>query len=157
MSVPSSWSSPLALVACLLAACATDPNEGLVGSWRSAPEDLQPSGWYEIRLSFSNFGAFEQEARNYGIYQGQQPDQLSAYNRLTGRYRVDGAGLTFHANREAFWDPTFYGPEEQEIEQNMTLYDEGRFVLDGDHLVIHFTSYPADAPVPAVAKFTRER
>ena len=113
MSAPSHWSSRLSLLACLLASCATDPNEDLVGSWRSAAEDLQPSGWYEIRLSFTSFGAFEQEVRSYGAYQGQERDQLSAYNRLTGRYRVDGAGLTFHVNREAFWDPTFHGPEEQ--------------------------------------------
>jgi hypothetical protein len=141
----------------LPAGCATEPSGGLTGMWRSAPENLQPAGRYEVLLSFNSFGGFEQQVRNYGIYPGQNLDQLSAYTKAKGTYRTEGNRLIIDLDRQAWWDPTFYGPDEQEAGYEGSVYDDGRFTVDGDHLVLHYTSYPLDAPVPSSAEFTRER
>jgi hypothetical protein len=157
MAALTPWSSRLTLLSFLLAACATEPEAGLVGYWKSAPENLEPSGSYETWLSFNSFGGFEQQVRGYGIYPGQGQNELSAYTKIKGTYRIEGDRLIFDSDRQAWWDPTFYGPDEHEAKDDSRLYDEGRFTLDGDHLVLHYISYPLDAPVATSAEFTRQR
>jgi hypothetical protein len=156
MAPPFSRCSPLAVLF-LLAACSTEPSGDLVGTWSSAPEDLQPSGHYQVLLSFTAQGGFEQQVQNYGLYPGQDPNQLSAYTKIRGTYRTEGDRLIVDADRQIWWDPTFYGPDEQEAEDSSTLFDQGRFSLDGDRLVLHYTTYPADAPVPTAMELTRAR
>lgn len=74
----------------LLLSCLADPrSDDLVGTWKTAPMDLEPSGWYETLLSFSRYGVFESEVRSYGVYPGQDRNELSAYSRIKGTYRME--------------------------------------------------------------------
>jgi hypothetical protein len=142
-----------------LSGCVTDPaSEDLVGSWRTAPEDLSPSGWYQSRLSFNVFGVFESEVRDYGLYPGQDRNALSAYSRIEGTYRVEGDRLIFRTSRMVWWD-RFYGarsPEQVEEPYHASLYDDARYTVQGDRLILQYLSYPFDAPVPTSWEFTRE-
>ena len=153
------WSHRLALLFLpLISACITDtPAEDLAGTWLTAPADLEP-GWYETRLSFSVYGVFEQEVRSYGMYPGQDRNELSAYSKIKGTYRVEGDRISFETTSTAWWDPQFYGPRERVLKPyKVTLYDESRYRLEGTRLVLAYTSYPVDAPVPSSQDFIRER
>jgi hypothetical protein len=143
----------------LLSSCIADPpSDDLIGTWKTAPVDLEPSGWYETLLGFSKYGAFESEVRSYGIHPGQDRNELSAYSRIEGTYRIDGDRLSFESNRLVWWEPQFYGSQEQVLEPyRISLYDDGRYDLEGERLLLQYTAYPADAPVPASMEFARER
>jgi len=65
------WSSALFLVFAI--ACAGPTVSGptaLNGTWRTAPENASPRGWYSRSLNFGPDGTFTSEFRSYGIYVG---------------------------------------------------------------------------------------
>ena len=130
----------------------TSPSSSsIVGSWATAPEDLQPNGWYEIRRAFTPIGTYRFEARMYGVYPGQPRNELSAYSVIDGNYRVAGDSLFETAHRETTWD-RFYGanspPTVRDIPDDYWSRSRSRFAVQGSTLVLDYFSYPADAPVP---------
>ena len=123
----------------------------LVGEWATAPMDLSPNGWYEIRMTYGSDGAYTFEARDYGIYPGQARDFLSAYSRLEGSYRVEGDSIHRMARRETTWD-SFYGLSSAPVVRDIAPNDyfinwSSKYMIVGSRLILDYYSYPADAPV----------
>ena len=133
---------------------------GLVGQWKTAPQNLSPQGWMQYEKTFDARGRFTDRVRTYGLYPGQARNTLSAYHEGVGTYRIEGDRLFFRQERLSDWD-SFYGANSPVRTTKLTGADgasEGMtFVLDGDVLTFHYLSYPADAPVPTTARFTRSR
>ena len=132
----------------------------LVGRWVSSRNNLSPEGWNPSSLTFTIDGRFTSENRMYGLYEGQRRDDLSAFTRIEGRYRIVRDQLTFEPLRLVWWDH-FYGARSREHVEDPypwgDLFDDARYSMRDDHLTMSFTVYPADAPLPAVAEYTRDR
>jgi hypothetical protein len=123
----------------------------------AAVENGSPSGYYRRSLIFEANG-FTSEVRSYGIYPGQPRDELSGYWRTDGTYRVEDDRLVFQPTRIAWWD-RFYGatsPEQiREPYPSESIFDDARYEMQGQQLILRFTIYPADAPEPAELVYTR--
>ena len=132
----------------------------LSGRWMSARSPLAPEAWHQTSITFTMDGRFISENRTYGLYEGQQHDALSAFTRAEGLYRVEGGHLSFEPKRLVSWD-RFNGEFSPEhIEEPYPfegLFDDARYAVEGDNLTLRFVVYPADAPVPVVAKYVRVR
>jgi len=132
----------------------------LVGRWVSSRNNLSPEGWHQGSLTFEIDGRFASENRSYGVYEGQQRDDLSAFTRVEGKYRIERDRLIFEPQRLIWWDH-FYGAQSAEhvVEPYPWggLFDDARHSVRDDHLTMSFTVYPADAPVPCVAEYERDR
>jgi hypothetical protein len=149
-------SAPLALCTALLSltlGCSdsTEPASGdLVGQWATAPQDLQPNGWYVSNFTFGADGAYLSDSRSYGVYPGQPRDELSGYTRFEGVYSVRGDSVFRELRRQVTWD-RFYGASSPEWVVDLTgvpYYKSGaRYELRGPVLILHYLTYPADAPV----------
>ena len=152
----------LAVASLLTLACSdrvTGPGpQSLSGHWVSQRFHLGPSASYEQHLTFGPFMRFASEARNYGSYPGQGPDEFSGYSRVEGTYGIDGDRLHFHPQRVVEWD-LFYGPNSPvEIIQPYpygTVFDSARFDIAVDRLTLRYLSYPLDAPVATTLELTR--
>src|SRR5262245_37170635 len=130
------------------------PHE-LVGTWETARQSLQP-GSYQITLMFGRNGRYSSEVRNYGLYPGQAPNELSAYARLDGTYEVSGDTVVTHAEEQVWWD-RFYGadsPEHREAYESAP-FSPSHFAITGRTRVLRYMSYPADAPVPTMMALVR--
>ena len=139
-----------------MASVATD----LAGRWLSARSALAPEAWHQTSITFTIDGRFIAESRTYGLYEGQQRDELSAYTRTEGRYRVDQGRLSIDPKRLITWD-RFNGESSVEHVEDPypygRLFDDARFTVREDNLALSFVVYPADAPVPVVAEYMRVR
>lgn len=146
----------------LLAGCSSLTAPGadeLVGSWTTARESLHPAGSLEHRLDLGRDLRFVAEFRSYGVYPGQGPDQLSAYSRTSGSYRVGGNRLVLRPDTLVTFD-SFYGraePTRTTPYPYTGLYDHATFEVSGDQLTLTYLSYPADAPVTTRQRLRRAR
>jgi hypothetical protein len=87
--------------------------------------------------------------RNYGLYAGQQPNDLSAYSRIEGTFGIEGDSLEFFAAHLVTWD-RFFGPnppERVELPPRTAQANRAHFSIDLNRLTLRYFSYPADAPV----------
>ena len=152
-------SSVLVLASAIACASPTvSDSSSLNGTWRTAPENASPRGWYSRSLTFGADGAFTSEFRSYGVYAGQPRDELSGYQRTEGTYRVAGQRLIFEPQRLVSWD-RFYGANSPETISEPypygSIFDDARYVVLGSQLSLRYTTYPADAPVATLLVFTR--
>ena len=148
------------LFSVILAACesATSPGaSAIAGRWATTPEGLSPAGSYQSFLTFDG-DAFTSEVRSYGLYPGQRSTELSAYSRTEGTFRVDGERLHFSPLRLVTWD-RFNGVTSPERVDSPypwgSLFDDARFKLRLNRLDLHYTTYPADAPVATSRSYWR--
>lgn len=97
----------------------------LVGTWQSVRENLNvvgaggvvlQTGSYHITLTFSANGDVGVDSRNYGLYPGQRPNDVSAYTTSTGSFRVAGDSLTIHLTRSVWWDGFFGASSPEHVE-----------------------------------------
>jgi hypothetical protein len=144
----------------LAVACqsATSPESVLDGRWATAREVLTPAGSYQSFLTFDGT-AFAWEVRSFGLLPGQRPNDLSAYSRTEGLFRVEGDRLHLSPTRLVTWDG-FYGltsPERVErLNPEGSFVDNARFSIRLNRLTLYYLSYPADAPVETTRTFLRE-
>lgn len=130
----------------------------LEGTWVAATETASPSGWYQRSLTFDANGTFASGFRIYGVYDWQQSDDLSAYQRTEGTYVVEGDRLVFHPARLVWWDRYYGDQSPEQISEPYpygTIFDDARYELKGRQLTLRFTVYPADAPETAVLVFNQ--
>lgn len=165
----------IAVAFALLALGCTSPTEvllppeaqQLVGTWQSVRENLNvvgtggvvlQTGSWQVTLTFGANGDAVRDTRNYGLYQGQKPSDLSAYTTSTGTFRVEGDSLRTQLTRSVWWDG-FYGANSPEHVETLPPPPPGRdavkFRIEGNSLIMDYLSYPADAPVPTTAIFAR--
>jgi|GEM_PF-1241432 len=132
----------------------------IVGRWTADLEAASPAGYYSRQVTFSGDGHFVFEFRSYGIYRNQRDDELSSYSRTVGTYTVSGDRVTFEPESLTTWD-AFHGADSPEIVQSpypySSFYDDARYLVEGNTLMLDYTSYPADAPEPTRQTFQRER
>lgn len=133
------------------------PSE-LLGRWETPAEAQQPTGSHTNALTFGRDGRFVAEWRAAGVYPGQPAAEPSAYSRSYGTYQVEGARLGMRVDSTVTWD-RFYGADAKETvtrpQPYGRMYDDARFQVDGDTLVLDYTTYPADAPVATRQTFRR--
>ena len=138
---------------------ASGPATGLVGVWQTQKESTPP-GSYQRTLELRADGRFTSEARSFGMYVGQRPNDLSGYTRYTGHYAVMGDSLRFLDEQLVWWD-RFYGANSPEhVESVKSDGPPGpaiSYLLIGRTLIFHYLSYPADGPVPTTEKLYRVR
>jgi hypothetical protein len=148
---------PVVVLAALGCGNPTEPAwQDLLGHWTAAPEDLGPSGWYQVHLQLSPRGTMTYHVRMHGGY-GQPREELTSFSRITGTYRVNGDRLIINPQQHTWWD-SFYGPNSPEHTEPYTygrLFDDAHYTLDSGRLTIHYLSYPLDAPVSTSVVFTR--
>lgn len=130
-------------------------SNSLVGQWRSEVESLRPRGTMRRFLSFSESGTFTSVVDSYGAYGGPS-NELTSYSRITGNYEVDGDRVVLTATRIATWD-SFYGKTSPETVRDVdtTLFDQARFTILLNRLVLNYVTYPADAAVPTTQSYFR--
>ena len=132
----------------------------LSGRWLTSHDDLAPDGSHQSALTFSIDGRFVFENRMYGLYDGQVANDLSAFTRTEGTYRIDRDRLVFEPQRLVWWD-RFEGAQSHEhVEEPYpwgSLFDDARFEIRDDRLVMAYRVYPGDEGVPVVGEYTRER
>ena len=132
----------------------------LNGTWVADTETASPSGWYQRSLTFDTNGTFVSGFRIYGVYDWQQADDLSAYQRAEGTYDIQGDRLVFHPARLVWWDRYYGDQSPEQISEPYpygTIFDDARFSLKGTQLTLRFTIYPADAPETTVLVFHQRR
>ena len=119
----------LALAGLLIAiGSCTQPSGPLVGHW---VETTAPGRHLILRAdgSFTNSGADW---------------------RHEGGYLVNGSSITFSPQRFVSWEGV------QDPSPYTSLFDNCVYEFDGNELVFHYTTYPADAPVPTTMRFRRD-
>jgi hypothetical protein len=136
----------------------TSPESALAGRWATERESLSPAGSHQSFLTFSG-GAFAFEVRSFGLYQGQRSNDLSAYSRTEGTFRIEGDRLNFSPARLVTWD-RFFGPTSPERVETPypwgSLFDSTRFTVRVNRLTLRYLSYPADAPVETTRTYWRQ-
>jgi hypothetical protein len=136
----------------------TAPDAQLLhGEWITDVVGLSPSGSMQYHLALRPDGHFSLEIRSYGVYAGQAPAVLSAFSRHEGQFDVDGARLRFRPEKFIGWD-SFQGVAEPTVQSPSPysrLFDDATFRVRRDRLVLHYLTYPADAPVPTQMRFRR--
>jgi hypothetical protein len=139
----------------LLVACdgpTASDDEGLHGTWAEV-QPLQPRGSMVRFLRFEASGVFTARVNSYGVYDGS--DELSSYSETTGTYEVSSDRLLVHTEWTETWD-SFHGDQEPiRAVASGSPFDDCTFEVDGNRLVLHYMSYPADAPVPTVMTLVR--
>ena len=150
----------LALTAAVLAGCesSTSPSASLLqGRWATTRDALSPAGSHQGFLTFAG-RAFVFEARSFGLYGGQSANDLSAYSRTEGTFRVEGDRVHFSPTRLVTWD-RFYGVDSPPLVESPypgSLFDNARFTLRFTTLALHYVIYPADAPVETSRIYRRQ-
>ena len=130
----------------------------LTGEWAAAPDDIGASGWHQKTLSLHANGRFASTSSSYGLYEGQQRNELSAWSRVEGTFRVESNRLHFTPDVMTWWDH-FESPNFPAVRRAPypwgTLFDDATFAVAGNVLRIGFNVYPADAPVPVTVEYVR--
>ena len=150
-------------IVCVLAACADAPSEPaaprtLHARWVAPEFALQPQGTLRQSLTLTPDGQFRLDIDSYGVYPTDSPNTRSAWTRTVGTYTVRGDSLVFRPSTLVTWDSFYKTPLPTVLSPYPYggVFDGCRFEVRGDALVLHFLTYPLDAPVPTTATFRRQ-
>ena len=148
------------VVLCASCSNSTDPSptSNIVGSW-VADSAASPVGTYVRQLTLTQEGKFLLDLRSFGLYENQQADDLSGYERTSGTFTVDGDRVIFEPGWLVLWDFSFGRDAPQKIYApypNDHFYDDAHAHVEGDSLTLEFTLYDADSPRPAKQVFHRD-
>ena len=111
-------------------------------------------------LVFTTSGRYVSETRSYGLYAAQGAQELSAYQRMTGTYRVVAdTTLALAPDSLIMWDRFYGATSPATVQTPYPSYsgpsDAIHFAVTGDQLTLRSLTYPADAPVPTTQTFRR--
>jgi hypothetical protein len=154
----------LVLVACALTGCSdstTAPEVApLVGAWQVAPYLSRDGTTYEQSLTLRGDQTYVRDWRIYAASGAGRRGDLFAYITTEGTFTVRGDSIFMRAILSRNWDRDFFGGVERVTPVNSSgVYGQGgaRFEIIGETLVLHFLSYPADAPVETTESLVRVR
>lgn len=133
----------LLAVACKKENAQQSANSGLVGTWT---EQSGPAGMNRSLM-------FGRDSIYFVIWDSSTP-ATSQVTYINGTYSTDGHQLSTHFketvirqnNNQVIYRAPFIG----------TLFDNATYELSGNRLVLHYTSYPADAPVATTMVLNRQ-
>jgi hypothetical protein len=137
----------LAIGLLLFTACQkkSEVTPSLLGTWiESLP--AQPRGQFVNQLTFTADNRFILKSSSYGLYEGQDINELTAWSEVTGNVVQQENTLLFLAEERTYWD-SFYPAMELKTEKiNQRLFDDCSYSVRGRRLDLVYTTYPADAP-----------
>ncbi|QKJ30754.1 hypothetical protein HQ865_13660 [Mucilaginibacter mali] len=118
-------------------------NSGLTGSWSEPP----------ISTTMTRGLDFYKDSIFYVVRDYTDPANVLT-TRINGTYSTDGHQLSTsfkeivirQKNNQVIYRTPFTG----------TLFDNATYQLDGNRLILHYTSYPADAPVATSMTLNRQ-
>lgn len=140
------------LLSATLLGCGSDPlrvePDGLIGTWRSQMQALQPQGAMEGLLIVTARGRVENHTITRGVYQGQGPNELSSEQVLYGRIAIGVDKFVIYPDSLVTRD-LFYGPTYRSVQRDFSgsPSDTSGYAVRGNELHLEYFSYPADAPV----------
>jgi hypothetical protein len=156
--------SLLVLVACAVSGCTestTAPELApLVGMWQVTPYRNTDGSTYETSLILRTDQTYVRDWRAYYDGGAGRPGILFAYSTTEGTFTVRGDSIFLRATINRNWDRDFYGGEVRVTPVSSTgTYGPGgaRFEILGQTLLLHYLSYPADAPVETTESLLRVR
>lgn len=128
------------LISCKKEKTPLGPPDVLTGGWEEVPQSA-----YSRRLSFSLGGKFSMQMR----------DQSNQYwiSEVIGKYSISGDQLM--VNISSSLEKSSTGKIITNTPTSYVLFENGKFNIDNRVLTVNYTTYPADAPVPTVAKFNQ--
>ncbi|MCX2585645.1 hypothetical protein [Pedobacter sp. MR22-3] len=140
-----SISGLLLLLSLVIVSCKKDkipavPKDVLTGAWEETPQKA-----YSRRLLFATGGQFSMQIRD----QNNQYWQME----VIGKYTISGDRLI--VNTASNLEKSATGKIITNTPVNYILFDSGKFSIDQHKLTIHYTTYPADAPVATMAVFNQ--
>lgn len=141
----------------LLAGCgdpASIAPDELVGSWVET-QPLSPRGTMDRILTFGGDGRFWLRVESYGVYPEQAESQLSAWSETRGPYEIDEDRLYFEPRTTTWYDTFYEDPGPFTHDAHGTLFDQAVFEVRDDELVLHYLTYPVDAPVETTMRLKR--
>jgi hypothetical protein len=130
----------------------------MIGTW-IADSAASPVGSYVRELTLTREGRFFLDLRSFGLYENQQADDLSGYQRTSGTFTVDGDRVTFAPDWLVIWDYSFGRDAPQTTYApypNEHFYDDAHFHVEADILTLDFTLYEADSQRPVTQVFRRD-
>lgn len=125
----------------------------LVGNWIDT-ETAQPNGSYVNELRFNNDLTFSSKSSNYGIYGGQNPNDLSGWFEFTGNYSINSDKIGFISHKVVSYD-SFYGGSPETKVQDQILFENCTFNIKDEILEINYITYPADGAENTKREFIR--
>lgn len=158
MQVPRSLVALAAIAALVSCSSSTDSSgPSIIGSWVT-DSSAGPTGRYVRQLIFTSDSKFVLDFRSYGLYEDQEPDELSGYGRTAGTFTVSGDRVMFEPFWFSTWDFSFGRDAPQTVYAPYPgehFYDDARFTIEGSTLTLNYTAYPDDEPVPTTEMFQR--
>src|SRR5262245_31377280 len=126
----------------LLAACSEPAAIGptaLIGTWITEPLDPDPKE--KLTLKAQEFSS-------------EVP-----YTRTEGAYRLEGWNrIVFEPKRLISWERSYESTSVRITEPYPygSMFDDASYYLNGERLTLHYTTYPADAPVETTRTYVRQ-
>ncbi len=145
------------MLACTLASCreSTSPDlASLVGEWAAASEVSRFDGSsYEVSLSLREDHTY---VRNWRYYDAST--SLRAYVTTEGTFSLRADSIFMRPVTDRSWDRDFNGGAVTVTPVSSSgVYGQSgaRFEVSSETLVLHFLTYPADAPVETSESLAR--
>jgi len=125
----------------------------LVGKW-SYTTEASPQGIFVYELTINDNFSFLSKINSFGIYSGQNNQDLSGWSEFSGSLEEGENTLIFSAENYMWWD-SFYDMTPVSEESNQTLFDDCTYKVTSNSLELTYITYPADAPVKTKRKYIR--
>jgi len=138
----------------IFSSCERKTDETLIGTWAYTTES-SPRGYVINEITFNSEGLFTKNLTWYGIYEGQNSDELSGWTEITGDFEVNENKLIVTANKSVSWD-AFYSTDPVTTIETETLYTNCTFDIDEKILELKYLTFPADAPVQTKSLFKKQ-
>ncbi len=163
--------SAMLLAACitgtlLLAGCDSPTNQGkdnvlgnkesaLLGTWEFS-EALNSKSHYVVELTFRDDFSFDEKITNYGLHPGDGPQDVSAWEKISGTYRAESNKRFFNSESLTYWDHVYYPQIMVQHPYRISMFDDCTFTIQEDSLTLTYFSYPDDAPHLTKRTFKRK-
>ncbi len=127
--------------------------KALIGTWADTVK-ASPNGYYINELIFDNTTLFTDKSSAYGIYNGQNNNELSSWFVRTGNYVLDENKINFNAKEVVSWD-SFFGGDPVTTIKTQVIFENSTFSINNNILELNYIIYPADAPENTIRQYKK--
>jgi hypothetical protein len=138
----------------IFSSCERKTDETLTGKWAYTTES-KPRGYVINEITFNNDLSFIKRITWYGIYEGQDLDELSGWTEITGNFEVNENNLIITANKSVSYD-SFFSTDPVTTIKTEILYTNCTFDIDEKTLELRYLTFPADAPVQTKCLYKKQ-
>jgi len=126
----------------------------LIGKWSETVE-AKPQGLLVYDLTLNDDSTFLLKIRHFGIYSGQNNQDLSAWSEFSGSFeKKDPNVLILKSKKYAWWD-IFYEMTPILEDSNAQVFENCRYKISNNELELTYTTYPLDSPLETKKKLIR--